>query len=73
MIKYLLNHNPKKAIAKNTSCESVGNKLICSMKYLDSVSENDIEVYNNFKKQNGMFISYDSDKRILKYKIGSHD
>jgi hypothetical protein len=74
MIKYLYNHSSiGKSIGIPVLIEELESKIIFGINFSKNISDKFIEDSINFYKNEGMFISYDSETRLLKYKIGGND
>ena len=74
-VNHLFNHDVKhnKPIGKviNTELRPLG--MAFEMQFEKELSNDEIKTYINFYKSEGMFISYNENLRVLKYKIGQYD
>jgi phage head maturation protease len=72
-VKYLFNHDKDKNIGAVIGTELSDKGLLVLVELNKDMPLKDIFTYIKYLTDNGMFISFDSDDYLLKYKIGQYD
>jgi hypothetical protein len=72
-VKYLSNYDKDQNIGAVIGTELSDKGLLVLVELNRDMPLKDIFTYINYLRDNGMFISFDSDDYVLKYKIGQYD
>ena len=72
-VRHLFNHDKDKIIGAVIGTELSDKGLLVLVELNKDMPLKDIFTYIKYLTDNGMFISFDSDDYLLKYKIGQYD